>query len=233
MVPALAMDDHLKGSIEMNAYPELPKLDYVRTSVAMSDVITYLRSFAVAAAIKRMVYVIFRNESANGQSGINHNYVGAQADSGRWPASIDRLAAGTVETVENGTGRRRLFLAFRSWTASVDFLVDRVTARGLYIGGTTHRVLTMTIASEQDLVRAYVKEWVRGDASAEPSPETLASFRSMYSQAIAHFRDDPTPPGGFQDHPAAVAESDPDNSSDALNDRQLAHGSFPAPRGAA
>jgi hypothetical protein len=37
-----------------------------------------------ATNVKRASYVMFRNESGNGAKGINNNYCGAQADSGRW-----------------------------------------------------------------------------------------------------------------------------------------------------
>ncbi len=172
-----------------NAYPELPSIPYQHTSVEMQEVIAYLKALAVPVEVKRAAYVIFRNESANGKSGINHNYVGAQADGGRWPAKFDQCIVGTVTHSENQTGKERIFVAFGSWQHSVDFLVDRVLSRGLYVGGTTHKVLTMKIADRGDLVRAYYKEWVRGSAEAEPSVTAMDSFLSMYNQAEALFND--------------------------------------------
>ena len=71
-----------------NAYPELPSTPYQRTSVPMSGVTAYLKALGVPAALKRAAYVIFRNESRNGQSGICNNYVGAQADAVRMAIEI-------------------------------------------------------------------------------------------------------------------------------------------------
>jgi hypothetical protein len=170
-----------------NAYPEKPELPYQQTSVAMTDVIAYLKSQPLPVEVKHSTYVIFRNESGNGRSGVNNNYVGAQADGGRWPAKFDERIVGTVTKTENVTGKVRIFVAFASWTDSIDFLADRVAGRGLFVGGTTSRVLTMKIDSPDDLVRAYHKEWVTGNKDAEPSPTQVASFQSMHNQATAHF----------------------------------------------
>jgi hypothetical protein len=166
-----------------NAYPEKPDVAYQKTTVAMTDVTAYLQSADLPAEVKRTTYVIFRNESANGSSGINNNYVGAQADSGRWPPEFDQKIVGTVTMPENQTGTQRIFVAFGSWTDSVDFLADRVQSRGLFVGGTTHRVLTMQINNATDLATAYNREWVTGSATSQPSPAAVASFLSMYGQA--------------------------------------------------
>jgi hypothetical protein len=170
-----------------NAYPELPAMPFQGTSVQMTDVIAYLQTLTVPDEQKRAAYVVFRNESGNGRSGINNNYVGAQADSGRWPAEFDAKIVGTVTMPENKTGRERIFVAFSSFRDSVDFLIDRVAARGLFVGGTTHHVLTMVIGNEHDLARAYHKEWVTGSATAEPDAPTVNSFLSMYAQATNLF----------------------------------------------
>lgn len=134
--------------------------------------------------VKRAGYVMFQNESGDGAKGINNNYCGAQADSGRWPEPFTNSFAGTVTIRENGTQRLRIFLAFKTMPGNLDFLMNRVLSRGLYIGGQTHHVLTMNVNSEDDLSRAYHKEWVTGSATSEPSAEETASFSSMYRQAM-------------------------------------------------
>ncbi|MEJ0016843.1 MAG: hypothetical protein WDN25_09780 [Acetobacteraceae bacterium] len=166
-----------------NAYPELPNMPFQRTSVPMSDVIAFLQAMAAPAEVKRAAYIMFRNESANGKSGVNNNYVGAQADGGRWPAKFDECIVGTVTIAENQTGRTRIFVAFRSFSDSLEFLTDRVQSRGLFVGGTTHKVVTMTVRDERELARAYHKEWVSGSAAAEPSGAAMDGFLSMYRQA--------------------------------------------------
>lgn len=218
-----------------NAYPELPRLGYVRTSVSMTDVITYIQGLRIGAEVKRAAYIMFRNESQNGERGINNNYCGAQADSGRWAAKFDPLLAGTVVLAENQTGRERIFLAFRSWRDSISFLIDRVEARGLYIGGAPHLVVRMMIATERDLARAYHKEWVSGSASSEPGAQELANFLSMYAQAAALFRGAAMPPAAAPaaaDDPETFTQADapaPAEDADGLMKAELAGASFPLP----
>ncbi len=170
-----------------NAYPELPVLAFARTSVPMPDVIAALQKLDAPAEVKRMAYIMFRNESGNGKSGVNHNYCGAQADGNRWPDHLTPLFAGTVIKEENQTGKERIFIAFRDVSGSLAFLIDRVASRGLFIGGTTSHVVTMSPATPTDLCRAYHKEWVQGAASAEPAAADLAGFLSMYRQAEGFF----------------------------------------------
>lgn len=170
-----------------NFYPELPICKFQKTPVNMALVNKYIAALKVPVEVKRAVYIIFRNESSNGQKGINHNYCGIQNDSGRWPDSVSNLIVGTVKLKENQTGKERLFAAFKDFTGSVNFLVDRVQSRGLYVGGKTHKILEMDVVDENQLARAYYKEWVKGDAKAEPSPEAKGNFISMYHQAQALF----------------------------------------------
>jgi hypothetical protein len=124
---------------------------------------------------------MFRNESANGAKGINNNYIGAQADGQRWPAALTPSFSGTVVMPENGTHVQRCFIAFNDLNGCITFLMNRVSSRGIYIGGTTHLVVTMRITSPIDLAVAYHREWVTGSATSDPSPAELDSFLSMYA----------------------------------------------------
>jgi hypothetical protein len=169
-----------------NAYGEKPMVPYRATTVDMSDVIDYLQVQDMPVEVKRATYIIFRNESANGHAGVNNNYVGAQADGRRWDAKWDDYIVGIVEEWENNGGDR-LFLAFDSWETSVDFLADRVEERGLYVGGTTHLVVHMTVADEKDLAIAYEREWVTGNAEAKVPLAVFSSIASMYRQAREDF----------------------------------------------
>lgn len=204
-----------------NAYPALPELPYEHTTVTMLDVIAYLHVLTVPTEVKRAAYILFRNESANGSKGINNNYAGVQADGGPWPAQWDAAIVGTVVLTENGTGKKRRFVAFRHWQDSVDFLVDRVQSRGLYVGGTTHLVVQMHVANDHYLARAYTKEWVTGSAGAEPNAQALGSFLSMYGQAAALFRHVLGEPAPVISVPAAEL------TADDLNARFQAGEPFP------
>ncbi len=170
-----------------NAYPELPVMPYQRTTVAMPDAIEALRLVEAPTEVRRTAYIIFRNESSNGRSGVNNNYAGVQADGSRWPSDLTSLFVGTVVTPENQTGHQRRFVAFASPDGCLAFLCNRVQARGLYIGGTTHQVTHMAIATPEDLAVAYQREWVTGNKDAEPDAAALAGFLSMYRQAVGLF----------------------------------------------
>ncbi|PUZ25389.1 hypothetical protein DCC81_13925 [Chitinophaga parva] len=172
----------------MNAYPELPVLEYEQTSVPMEDVISYLAGQDAPREIKRSVYIIFRNESANGTRGINNNYAGAQADGARWSSIFDDMLAGVVEKEEAKTGKVRLFLAFYSWENSVDFLLNRVSSRGIFIGGYARLIAKMEVDTPDHLVTAYFRDWVMGDATYKVSAEEKANFLSMYKQATELFK---------------------------------------------
>lgn len=213
-----------------NYYAELPALEYQRTSVPMTEVIACLMMMPRAIEVKRAAYIMFRIESENGERGINNNYAGIQADSGRWPAQFDACFSGTVTEAENGTGKTRIFLAFRDWRASLEMLCDRVEARGLYVGGATHLILTPAIAAhigfvlpiegDRDLARAYHKEWAAGNAYVEPTSAEIGNFRSMYSRAAALFRNGAAakPAPASPPPPAAPEES----AADKLMDAELA-----------
>lgn len=166
-----------------NYYPEKPVVQYRRTRVEMGAVVGYLQSLQVLVEVKRAAYIMFRFESANGKSGINENYIGAQADSGRWPAQFDNKIVGTVIKGENGTGKQRIFLAFSSWRDSIDFLVERVQDRGLYIGGYARLVAKMDIGNPEELCLAYKRDWVTGNKKYMPTEEETKAFLSMYRQA--------------------------------------------------
>lgn len=170
-----------------NSYPEKPEIKYQKTIVEMGAVVGYLQSLQVPAEIKRSAYVMFRNESGNGSKGLNNNYAGVQADSGRWPAKWDDEITGTVSKTENVTGKVRLFVAFRTWQDSINFLIDRVQQRGLYIGGYAHLVAKMHITTGTELAIAYKRDWVKGLKGYNPTEEEVANFLSMYRQAVKIF----------------------------------------------
>jgi hypothetical protein len=171
-----------------NSYPELPILPYKRTSVPMSEVIAYLQSNTqYQREVKRAVYVFWRFESANGKSGVNNNYIGMQSDGARWPQKLDKYLTGVCIKKENGTGKERGFLCLSRWQDSVDILLDRIKERGLYVGGFVNFISKMAVTSPQSLCIAYEQSWVVGSKNAQPSPEKMSNFLSMYSQAVKLF----------------------------------------------
>lgn len=170
-----------------NFYPKLPILDYEKTSVSMDEVIKYLQSLSIPVEIKRSVYVIFRNESANGKSGINNNFIGFQSDSGVWQSKYNKYFVGTTVLTENRTGKQRGFLCFSKWQDSIDILADKVSGRGLFIGGVTNFITKTKITDKGELAVAYLKEWVTGSNKYVPTTTEITSFVSMYNQAMKLF----------------------------------------------
>lgn len=170
-----------------NAYPELPVLDFLRTSVAMTDVVHYIAGTQTAVPVKRAAYVIFRNESGNGQKGINNNYIGLQADGNRLADKWTPAIAGTCVHAENMTGRLRRFVCLRNWTTCIDILADKVSTRGLYVGGYAHPYANMQVNSDNDWPLAYWREWVQGDGHAQIPAAEKNSLLSEYRDAVHAF----------------------------------------------
>lgn len=169
----------------MNSYPELPVLPYQRTSVEMGAVVYHLKNSPAPLEVRRAAYMIFRNESGNGRSGVNNNYGGIQADSGRWlPDALSKYFTGVTFQNENMTGKERLFLCFASYTSFLDFLIEKIQDRGLYIGGRTHDSFSNTFIDDIDTwTNAYEKTWVMGNAHAVASTAELSEFESLYFSA--------------------------------------------------
>jgi hypothetical protein len=170
------------------SYPALPTVPYQHTEVPMDQVIAYIETLNYVQSVKCAVYVIFRNEGANGTAGINNNYIGLQTDSNKWDDFTTSKIAGNVVKVENGTGRTRVFAAFATWKDSVDILAKKVIGRGLYVGGFSHPYANMKVLTEADFATAYYREWVTGDKKAIPGPAMVANLTVMYNQAMGHFK---------------------------------------------
>lgn len=173
-----------------NAYPELPEIPYVRTTVSMTDVVAHIARASVSVHIKRAAYVIFRNESGGGQSGINDNYIGLQADGDRQPAEWTHFFVGTCLKNENMTEDLRRFLCFRVWTDCADIVIAKVGQRGLYVGGVAHPYAgNFPINTIDDWPTGYYKEWVKGNAHAVIPDDDKRDLLRQYRDAVRLFPD--------------------------------------------
>lgn len=171
-----------------NAYPELPELPYLKTKVSEALVIEYIESRPLITEVKRAAWILFAIESGHGKKGVCNNYVGAQADGNRLASRWDVHIVGTCITPENMTGQPRRFVCFDSWKASVDFVINAVVARGMYVGGMSHPYSkNMPVKTPTDAGRAYWKEWVTG-SNTEPPQSELDDFISLYKTASGHFK---------------------------------------------
>lgn len=170
-----------------NYYEDKPFVPYRKSVVEMGLVVDYLKKADAPVEVKRAAYIVFRFESGNGQKGLNNNFIGAQADSGRWPVKFDNMITGVVQKAENGTNNDRLFIQFASWYNSIDFLLDWVESRGLYVGGIETRVTKVPINDPRGLAIAYKRSWVTGNKKYVPTEAEISSFLSMYRQAAKLF----------------------------------------------
>ena len=167
-----------------NSYPELPIVPIQNTPVTLQELQTLIGQAPATPEVKRMAYVMLRNESANGSKINNHNPGGIQADSGRWDNLPETALAGVFQVAENVTHKQRLFLAFNSLLDAVTFICAKVQARGLYIGGTPAKIYKQHIVTPTDLANAYLQEWVAGSATRKATPQEMSNFLSMYAQAV-------------------------------------------------
>lgn len=171
-----------------NAYPELPVLKFVPTSVKLADVVKYIKGLSLSPEIKAAMYTMFRFESANGTKGINNNYTGIQADGGRWADVFTPNMTGTVTMKENGTNLLRIFIAFKDFEGCIEMLADRVQKRGLYLGGLTHKYTRIHILTPEDFAVAYKREWVTGNPKYIPTAKEITDLSGTYRQGLALFK---------------------------------------------
>lgn len=100
-----------------NSYPELPEIPYQKTMVEMGLVVLHAKTLISKYGFDAVCsgLAIFRNESANGNKGVNHGYCGTQADAGRWVidwnATIGKPIATSIKKDNAGAVRR--FLCFK------------------------------------------------------------------------------------------------------------------------
>lgn len=159
-----------------NSYPELPELPFERTSVNMADVIAYANSVRTfPTEVKRMAYCMFRNESANGEKGVNNNYGGIQADCGRWSGM--KNAVGTTVRKDSGSKVRR-FICFSPETGYKDtfnLLCLKCQNRGIFIGAADTPNITA-------LVARYLEKWV-GRTYTVPNIDEITNWTNLYNSA--------------------------------------------------
>lgn len=161
-----------------NFYPQFKEIPYIKTSIEMSYVLVFARTLIPKYNIEivRMAYCIFRNESANGKSGVNNNYIGLQADNAKWEGLDLTNVVGTSVKVD-GAGDTRRFICFneKGYQTSFDFLCYKVQQRGMFIGA-------KDINNADDLVAIYQKKWVA--VARLDTPEARKDFKSLYNSSL-------------------------------------------------
>jgi hypothetical protein len=63
------------------------------------------------------------------------------------------------------------------------FLADRLQHRGIYIGGTTYKIVKMAPNSPAELALAYTQEWVTGNPKANLKIAILNAVDHCYNEA--------------------------------------------------
>ena len=153
-----------------NVYPELPEIPYKKTKIDMPTMVVFAKSLIGKYPIEivRMAYIIFRNESANGKSGVNNNYIGLQADNAVWQGVDLNNVVGTSVKMD-GAGDTRRFICFNDngYKTCFDFLCYKIQQRKI----TDYR--------------SYQDHWVSNPK--EDTPEAESDFHSLMSSAMKAF----------------------------------------------
>ena len=171
-----------------NFYPDKPVVPFQSVNIGMQPLINAIKASNLPVEVQRAVYIVIRNETANGRSVVNGtNPGGVQSDSGQWPDKWDTSIVATAVMTENRTGKERGFVVFDTLQNGINFMCERLQARGMYIGGTTKKITNFTVITPTDLCKAYYCEWVEGDAQYHPTDDELNDFLSMYKQASTIF----------------------------------------------
>jgi hypothetical protein len=161
-----------------NFYPQLPVIEYKKTTVEMPLVVSFAKLLVgkYAKEVVRMAYCIFRNESANGKAGVNNNYIGLQADNAVWTGLNLDNAIGTCVRVD-GAGDTRRFICFNEngYKDCIDFLCFKINQRGMFIGA-------VGVTNADELYNIYQMKWVANPK--ENTPEARKDFNSLYRSSL-------------------------------------------------
>ena len=161
-----------------NYYPQFPEIEYKKTSIDMPTVVSFAKSLIgkYPLEVVRTGYCIFRNESANGKSGVNNNYIGLQGDNAAWQGlNLTNVVGTTVKT--DGAGDTRRFICFNEngYKDCFDFLCFKAQQRGMYIGAAN-------VSTTDDLAAIYQAKWVANPK--ENTSEARSDFKSLYNSSV-------------------------------------------------
>ena len=161
-----------------NFYTQFEEIPYKRTTIDMTSVITYAKSLFgyYPKEVIKLAYCIFRNESANGKSGVCNNYGGIQADNAVWQGlNLDNVVGTCVKI--DGAGDTRRFICFNEngYKTCFEFICYKVNQRGMFIGASN-------VNDADDLYNIYQKKWVANPK--ENTDQARRDFKSLYSSSI-------------------------------------------------
>jgi hypothetical protein len=162
-----------------NYYPQFPEIEYKKTSIDMPTVVKYANSLVgeYPLEVVRTAYCIFRNESANGNSGVNNNYIGLQGDNAAWTGlDLSNVIGTCIKT--DGAGDTRRFICFNEngYMACFEFLCFKAQQRGMYIGAAN-------VSNADDLAAIYQQKWVSNPK--EDTPDARNDFKSLYNSSVS------------------------------------------------
>lgn len=171
-----------------NSYPSLPVIPFKSVKVEMGAIINAIKNAPHPVEVKRAGYVVARNETLNGQKTVNGtNICGAQSDCGKWQEEYDSTIVATCIKNENLTGKQRGFVIFDTLQNGVDFLLDRIEAKGIFIGEHVDgKYFKGDVCTPEQLADAYEDEWVYGE-DHKTTVQEIKDFESMYKQSLILF----------------------------------------------
>lgn len=177
-----------------NYYPLLPEIKMKKTSIEMPVVVSYAKTLLskYPKEVVRVAYAIFRNESANGKSGVNNNYGGVQADCGVWEGLDMTNVIGTCVYKDNAGDLRR-FLCFNDdgYESCFDFLCYKIQQRKMFLQTETFLNIANESASEKQkriynlgikVAILYLKKWVA--LAKLDTPASRNNFASLYKSSL-------------------------------------------------
>lgn len=177
-----------------NSYPMLAVIKMKKTSIEMPIVVAYAKTLLskYPKEVVRVAYAIFRNECANGKSGVNNNYGGVQADCGIWEGLDMTNVVGTCVYLDNAGDLRR-FLCFndKGYQACFDLLCYKVQQRKMCLETETLLNIPNETAENKKnriynlgikVAVLYLKKWVA--VARLDTPDARNNFASLYRSSL-------------------------------------------------
>lgn len=170
-----------------NFYPQFPEIPYNKTTIDMPTVVTFANTLVgkYPKEAVRTTYGIFRNESSNGNAGVNNNYIGLQGDNAAWQGLDLTNVIGTC-VKKDGAGDTRRFICFNEngYKACFEFLCYKVKQRGIYLGSPDIPIDTTDGLADEymKLAEYYEEEWVSNPK--EDTAQARKDFISLYNSSL-------------------------------------------------
>lgn len=167
----------IDGNNYVTNYPNLPVIPIEWTYNTFADTIKTIRSKGFAPNMQKNIFAFIYAEAAKTADrksfkGVNNNYAGVQTDSGVWGYNNFIAQAG----IKDSGGRFRMFAVFSDFNEFIDFVHNRLIAKGFG-----------SIDTADAWSPKYLTSWVGVPATST----AVASKKAIYNTAISIFNKTP------------------------------------------